>query len=133
MSAEACTLRVLVIEDNADLLEILEDLVILLGHTVATATSGRAGLEAAKSFCPDVITCDIGLPDISGYEVARLVRTDTSLKNTLLIAMSGYAQPEDLDRSRDAGFDRHLSKPVSVEALSEALCLSREAGHQGDP
>lgn len=121
MTASTGILKVLVIEDNPDLLEILGDLVTLLGHDVATATSGREGLKLAMDFRPDVITCDIGLPDISGYDVAQQVRNDPDLQHTLLIAMSGYAQPEDLDRSRAAGFNRHLAKPVSIDTLSEAI------------
>lgn len=121
MIQEKCVLKVLLIEDNPDLLEILGDLVTLLGHAVATATSGHEGLVQALRFQPDVITCDIGLPDISGYEVARMVRQNPVLKDTLLIAMSGYAQPDDLERSRSAGFNRHLAKPVSIDLLSEAI------------
>jgi CheY-like chemotaxis protein len=70
---------------------------------------------------PDVVLCDIGLPDVDGYEVARALRQEESLRSTRLIALSGYAQPEDKLRARDAGFDAHLSKPSPLDELNAVV------------
>jgi CheY-like chemotaxis protein len=66
---------------------------------------------------PDVVICDLGLPDLDGYEVGRTLRADESLRSTRLIALSGYAQPEDIERAREAGFEAHLPKPAPLERL----------------
>lgn len=114
-------LKILLIEDNPDLTEILSQLLMILGHKTAAAPNGRDGIEKAKSNRPDVVICDIGLPGMNGYEVAETFRNDSDLKDTFLIAMSGYTQAEDLARASAAGFDRHLGKPVDLEKLEQAL------------
>ena len=75
------------------------------GHRVEIARDGRSGLEAVRRVRPDLVLCDIGLPNLNGYEVARAVREDGALRLTRLVALSGYAQPEDRKRCREAGFD----------------------------
>ncbi len=112
---------VLVIEDNRDAAETLADVLTLLGHRVRVAADGRGGLALAREQRPDVILCDIGLPDVDGYEVARAVRRDAALDGTRLVALTGYAQPEDRQRALDAGFDAHLPKPPAPEALERVL------------
>ncbi|WP_242392421.1 hybrid sensor histidine kinase/response regulator [Anaeromyxobacter oryzisoli] len=112
--------HVLVVEDNPDAAQSLGDLLELFGHRVALAHDGRTGIALARELRPDVVLCDIGLPDVSGYEVARALRADPSLRGTRLVALSGYAQPEDRDRAKEAGFDAHLAKPAPLERL-EAL------------
>jgi two-component system CheB/CheR fusion protein len=113
--------RVLLIEDNADTCESLSIALGLIGHRVRTACDGRTGIAAAHEHRPDVVLCDIGLPDIDGYEVARTLRGDEALRSTRLIALSGYARPEDKKRSKEAGFDAHVSKPPELDELAEML------------
>jgi two-component system CheB/CheR fusion protein len=108
----------LVIEDNADVAESLRVVLELQGHTVAVAATGGEGVERARELRPDVVLCDLGLPGMDGYEVARALRAEPSLTGTSLVALTGYAQPEDVERGRHAGFDRHLVKPVDPAELA---------------
>ncbi len=112
---------VLLVEDNADAADTLAEVLTLLGHRVRVARDGASGLVLARERKPDVILCDVGLPDMDGYEVARAVRGEDSLRGTRLVALTGYAQPEDLQRAVEAGFDAHLAKPPDPEALARAL------------
>jgi len=114
-------LRVLVIEDNVDAAESLREALELGEHTVEVAFSGADGIAKARAFRPDVVLCDIGLPGMDGYEVARTMRADPALRATRLVALTGYAGPEDVVRSREAGFDVHLAKPPTLEKIEEAL------------
>ena len=115
--------RVLIIEDNVDAADSLREAIELGGHEVEVANDGRDGLAKARAFLPEVILCDIGLPGMDGYSVARYVRGDAALKSAHLVALSGYALPEDVQRAREAGFEQHLAKPPSIEIL-EALLQS---------
>src|ERR1051326_6650681 len=91
------------------------------GHEAAVAHSGRAGIELARQMRPDVVLCDIGLPEISGFDVARALRADAATKDALLTAITGYRQSEDGRRATEAGFDRHLTKPVDFDDLIALL------------
>jgi two-component system CheB/CheR fusion protein len=113
--------RVLIIEDNLDAAESLREVFQLGEHEVEVAHSGPDGLKRARSFHPDVVFCDIGLPGMDGYEVARAVRQDPALHSTFLVALSGYALPEDLERASAAGFQHHLAKPPSMDSLERVL------------
>jgi len=95
----------------------LKDVLELQGHDVEIASTGPEGIEKARELKPDVVLCDIGLPAIDGLEVGRTLRADPSLARTRLVAVSGYALPEDVERARHAGFDRHMAKPVDPEDL----------------
>jgi PAS domain S-box-containing protein len=114
-------LRVLVIDDNLDGAQTLADLLELEGHRTEIATDGRSGVAKARELRPDVILCDIGLPDMDGFEVARALRDEGALRSVRLVALSGYAQPEDRQRALEAGFDAHVAKPPDPEALLRAL------------
>ncbi|MGE5528370.1 MAG: ATP-binding protein [Patescibacteria group bacterium] len=116
-----CIRRVLIIEDNVDLAESLRELLELDGHEVAIAYSGPEGLALAREFQPEILLCDIGLPGMDGYEVARAFHADEALKGVYLVALTGYAQPEDLQRAAGAGFDRHLAKPPDLGELERML------------
>jgi PAS domain S-box-containing protein len=121
VAAAPRTLGVLVIEDNRDAAESLRGVLELLGHEAQLASDGTAGIAAARAMRPDLVLCDIGLPDMSGYAVARELRADPQLAACRLVALTGYAQPEDLVKAREAGFDRHLAKPPSLDRLRELL------------
>lgn len=93
----------------------------MYGHRVHVARDGRTGLALARELEPDVILCDIGLPDVDGYEVAATLRRDDAHRATWMVALSGYAQPEDRQRAREAGFDAHMAKPPDVDKLVAML------------
>ncbi len=113
--------RVLLVEDNRDAADSLREILELEGHRVAVAYDGPDGLEKARSFLPQVVLCDIGLPGLDGYGVARELRRDAALSSVFLVALTGYAQPEDQRRALEAGFDRHLAKPPDLEAIGRVL------------
>jgi two-component system CheB/CheR fusion protein len=117
------TRRVLVIEDNVDAADSLREALMLAEHEVVVAYRGPDGLKKAREFKPDVVLCDIGLPEMDGYQVARAIRADDQLRNVQLIALTGYALPQDLAKAKEAGFDQHLAKPPSLEKLEEVLEL----------
>ncbi len=117
----AAARRVLVVDDNPDVLETMEMLLEMQGHVVTTACDGIQAVEVARSFRPDVMLLDLGLPGRDGYEVARVLRKEFPRGTLWLIALSGYGQAEDRQRTQEAGFDRHLVKPVDPDVLAAAL------------
>jgi len=112
---------VLIIDDNRDIAEILSSLLEKEGHEVMVAYNGTQGIANARQFRPEVLICDIGLPGLNGYQVAQTFRTDEELKDVILISLTGYTQPEELQRAQEAGFQYQLSKPVDLETLIQAL------------
>ncbi len=112
--------HVLVIEDNPDAREMLRTTLEVDGHRVEVAEDGPQGVAMARSSRPDVVLVDIGLPGLNGYEVAKQVRALFG-RQVRLIAVTGYGRPEDRRRTEEAGFDTHLTKPVSSERIAEAL------------
>src|SRR5881296_3932042 len=112
--------HVLVIEDNPDAREMLRTTLEVDGHRVEVAEDGPQGVALARSSRPDVVLVDIGLPGLNGYEVARQMRALLG-RHVRLIAVTGYGQPEDRRRTKEAGFDAHLTKPVSCEQIAEVL------------
>jgi CheY-like chemotaxis protein len=114
-------LKVLVVEDNRDAAESLRRLLYLSGYEVSLAYTGQDGLRTAKLLHPDVILCDIGLPDSNGFVVAGALRNDPDTAGTRLIAVTAYGADEDRRRARAVGFDLHLVKPVDPEVLLEKL------------
>jgi two-component system CheB/CheR fusion protein len=117
--------RVLLIEDNRDAAASLARALTLRGHTVEIARDGREGIHRAHVMAPDIVLCDLGLPDVDGFEVARQLRRNAALHRTTLVALSGYALPEDVARARSAGFDAHLAKPASLTAVDALLASVR--------
>lgn len=113
--------RVLIIDDNIDVADTLRELLELNNHEAAVVYTGPDGLFKAREFRPELVLCDIGLPGMSGYDIARAFRRDESLNGILLVALTGYAMPEDLQRAVDAGFDYHLAKPVDLDELNRIL------------
>ena len=110
----------LVVDDNWDAAESLADLLRILGHDVDLAYDGPGAIAKIAANAPDVVLCDIGLPGISGYEVAKAIRANGK-PGVRLIALSGYAQAEDVKRAMEAGFDAHVAKPLDPEELARLL------------
>lgn len=117
--------RILVVEDNVDAAESLKEALGFDGHEVEVAYNGTDGLRMARTSRPDVLLCDIGLPDMDGYRVAKSIRSDPSLTDVFMVALSGYALPEDLDKAIQAGFDKHLAKPPCLEQLKQLIMHKR--------
>jgi PAS domain S-box-containing protein len=113
--------RLLVVDDNKDAAMSLATLLRLQGHEVRIADDGSSALEMAKSYCPDLVFLDIGMPVMDGYEVARRMRQMPGLEKTVLAALTGWGQQEDRRRTAIAGFDHHLVKPVETTALENLL------------
>jgi len=113
--------KILIIEDNLDAAQTLATALDLEGHEVRIARDGTTGVAMAREMSPDVVLCDIGLPDFDGYAVARALRAEKTLRSTRLIALTGYAQPEDKERAKEAGFDAHLAKPTPIDEVTMAL------------
>jgi PAS domain S-box-containing protein len=122
--------RILVVDDNVESAKTLARLLRMMGHEVRTVHDGMAALEAAQDGWPQVVLLDIGLPGLDGLEVARRLRQDPGLQDTLLVAMTGYGQDEDRHHSQEAGFNAHLVKPLDLEAL-QTLLARPEAGGSG--
>jgi CheY-like chemotaxis protein len=113
--------RVLVVDDNVDSTECLALFLSLQGNIVQTAYDGAQAIQKADEFRPDVIVIDIGLPVVDGHDAGRRIRQFDWSHRTTLIALSGWGHEEDRERSRAAGFDHHLVKPVDLTALNQIL------------
>lgn len=124
--------RVLLIEDNRDAREMFRMMLELAGHEVLEAEEGVTGLDMLRSMRPDVAVIDVGLPGLNGYEVARRFRADPGGgKGALLVALTGYGTTEARERSRQAGFDHHLTKPVDPETLQRLVCSAAVPAERG--
>jgi PAS domain S-box-containing protein len=124
--------KVMIVEDNPDVARSLAMLVEMLGHRVQMVDDGNLALGAALAFRPDLVLLDIGLPGMSGYDVARAMRAERTLRNVVLVACTGYGQDEDRRRVQEAGFDKYLIKPVHVSDLEKILAAmtGRRAGER---
>jgi len=116
--------RILIVDDNADAAETLSRLLRMKGNDVRTAADGLAAVEVVADFRPHVALLDIGLPSLNGYDAARRIREQPWGRSMLLLAMTGWGQEADRQRSREAGFDHHLVKPVDLDALDRLLTVS---------
>jgi CheY-like chemotaxis protein len=116
-------LRLLIVEDNEDTAATLQLLLKRFGHDVRVAHDGRAAIRVAKRFHPDVVLCDLGLPEMDGFEVASSLRHDPDTAAARLIAISGYGRDEDRRRTHEVGFDLHLTKPVDPLQLRRLLSV----------
>jgi CheY-like chemotaxis protein len=119
-------LRILIVDDNRDGADALAMILRMHDHEVRTAGDGPSGLQAATGWRPDMIIVDIGLPGMSGYDLAHELRALPQTRDSVLIALSGFGSGADIARSTEAGFRQHLVKPVDPDLLIELL---REAGH----
>ncbi|MDC0747487.1 hybrid sensor histidine kinase/response regulator [Polyangium mundeleinium] len=114
-------LKVLVVDDNVDGAESLAELLQLSGHTTEVAHTGPSALVAARAFEPDVVFLDIGLPGMTGYEVAQRLRTEEGFGRLVLVALTGWGTDEDRRQAREAGFDYHLTKPVDLQEVQRIV------------
>jgi CheY-like chemotaxis protein len=124
--------RLLVVDDNVDAADAIATLLSLNGYEVGTAHDPDEAMERAAAFDPDVILLDIGLPGMTGYELARKLHADRIARRAKLIAITGYGQPADTEHAREAGFAGYLVKPVDVEQLRariDAILGARDASH----
>ena len=122
----ATPLKVLVVDDNVDTVLGFSMLLKASGHDVRTAHDGLSAVETAIAYRPNVVLLDIGLPGLNGYEVAKRLRQHPDLKNTVLIALTGYGQDTDRQASQQAGFDHHLVKPARFDQLKKILATVQE-------
>jgi CheY-like chemotaxis protein/two-component sensor histidine kinase len=120
--------RILIVDDNTDAADMLGELLKALGASVLVVHSGREALDAVETFAPDVAVLDIGMPEMDGYEVARRIRARSPGRVPMLIALTGWGQECDQDRSRAAGFDHHMVKPLDVARLRELLMVPSATG-----
>jgi two-component system, OmpR family, response regulator len=120
--------RILLVDDSADAAIAMSMLLEALGHEVRTEHDGPRALAALDVFRPEVVVLDIGLPGMSGYELAQRLRGMPELDGIRLVAVTGYGQPEDYQRTREAGFDEHLVKPVEQGSLERSLAALRHKG-----
>lgn len=124
-------MKVVVIEDNTDILKAMSRLLSLQGCEVYPFSSGEKALAGMDSLDPDAILCDVGMPEMDGFEVARRLRAIPRFGSTLMVALTGYGSEQDRQACYEAGFDRHLTKPVSGDTLSRALGRARDPVNAG--
>jgi CheY-like chemotaxis protein len=122
---------VLVVEDNIDGARLMVRLLQSRGHQIRVAHDGPSALEAAREQRPEVVLLDIGLPGMDGYQVAEQLREMEGMERALLVALTGYGQDEDRQRSHEAGIDLHMIKPVDPEALIKLVASDRPLVTQG--
>jgi two-component system CheB/CheR fusion protein len=125
-------LRVLVVEDDAQLADLLALNITMNGHEVAVARDAASAIAITEAFRPAVVLLDIGLPGMNGYDVADRIRNVPGMADIRVVAVTGYALPTDRRRSRVAGFDRHLVKPVNLDDLERILEAWAEEAAQTD-
>jgi CheY-like chemotaxis protein len=118
-------LKVLVVDDNRDAAVLMGRLLTTLGNDVHVVHDGFAALEAAEEFGPEAVLLDIGLPDMDGYETARMLREIPKCKEVMIIAVTGWGQEEDREKGRLAGFNHHVVKPADSSTLMELLSQAR--------
>jgi CheY-like chemotaxis protein len=119
--AEAHALNIVVIEDSDDIADTLAAWLESMGHQVAVARSGRSGLQLVEKTRPNLVLCDLGLPEMDGLEVCKQVRKLDLDAQPMMVALTGWGREEDRRRTREAGFDEHLVKPVAADKLKNVL------------
>lgn len=113
--------RILVVDDNQEVVESMSTLLNMMGHTVSVAYNGPSAIQIADSFLPEVIFLDIGMPGMNGYDVARQIRQKSALQQVVLVAITGWGKEEDRQRALEAGFDHHLTKPALWDEVEKVL------------
>ena len=123
--------RILVVDDNQDSVDSIAILLRAMGNEVHTAHDGLEAVAAAAEFQPDVVLLDLGLPKLNGFDAARSIREQPGGPERVLIALTGWGQEEDRRRSKEAGFDHHLTKPIDFDVLRELLAGSKISHAEG--
>jgi CheY-like chemotaxis protein len=118
--------RILVVDDNADAAESMAVYMRMHGHDVKTVTDAMQALTCLEAFAPEVAIIDIGLPGMNGYELAGSIRANTAIATPVMLALTGYGQAEDFDRSRDAGFHHHFVKPADLKSIQAVVESEQE-------
>ena len=121
MLMKSASLRIMIVDDNRDAADSLASLLELDGHETQVAYNGDTALKRAPQFRPALVLLDIGLPGMDGYEVARQLRAAPATAAAGLVAVTGYGRVEDERRTRDAGFDAHLVKPIDLACLERII------------
>jgi CheY-like chemotaxis protein len=129
-TAASRPLNILIVDDNADAADMLSMYLGSVGHQLHVAYDGQRGLALVEEAAPDVLLLDIGLPDIDGYQLAQRFRALPQTAHATMIALTGYGQESDRERSIAAGFDHHLTKPIDVAALLRLLTNVAERAAQ---
>jgi CheY-like chemotaxis protein len=125
LRASAGAVRVLIVEDNLGIAMMMSALLGRLGHEVRTVHDGQAALAAVEEYRPQLVLLDIGLPQLSGYEVARRMRALEAGRQAILVALTGYGLDSDREAAFEAGFDEHLVKPIGLDTLQALLARAR--------
>jgi len=123
-SSPASRQRVLIVDDNVDTADSMAILLTTMGHEVRAAYNGASAVETAEHFRPDVVLLDLGMPGLNGYETAHYIREEAWGKDTVVVAVTGWGSHADHQRSLDAGFDYHLTKPVDPEVLRKLVAAA---------
>jgi CheY-like chemotaxis protein len=113
--------RVLIVDDHPDTAEVLSVIFTMLGHETRSAPRGREALRTARTFDPTLVMLDIGLPDISGYEVVNALRAANNGQDRYIVAVTGWSRPHDVERAQRAGFDAHFVKPINIGTIRDIL------------
>jgi CheY-like chemotaxis protein len=125
--------RVLVVDDNADAADMMKAVLDIHGHAVEVAYDGGSALRVLATFTPDIVLLDIGLPDIDGYELARVLRNDPKWRGAYLVAVTGWGQEEDRARARERGFDAHLTKPADLDEITRLIADADGVRRDSEP
>ena len=123
--------RVLVVDDNVGACKLLSLMIKLLGHDVSSASNGEEAVARAREFRPDIIFMDLGMPIMDGYAAAQAIRREAWGENVTLVALTGWGQDVDRERTKEAGFDHHLVKPVEPKLVREILALPPQGANRG--
>ena len=113
--------RILIVDDNIDILMSMEMLLDLMGYIVATASNGLEAIDTARTFPPDLILMDIGMPQLNGYAVAKEIRKQSWGEKIFIVALTGLGHEQDKQDAKEAGFDFHITKPIKIDMLKRLL------------
>jgi CheY-like chemotaxis protein len=127
----AGALRILVADDNVDAAETLSILLESMGHSVRRVNDGEAAVDAAAGFDPELVLLDIGMPKVNGYEACRRIRAHPAGAARTVVAVTGWGQPQDMERASEAGFDVHMVKPLDMDRLTQLIAYRLERSAQG--
>jgi CheY-like chemotaxis protein len=129
----ATPIRILIADDNADAADTLTLLLEVMGHQVMRVHDGESAVRAATEFDPELVLLDIGMPRLNGYEACQRIRTLPGGDARVVAALTGWGQPQDVAAARQAGFDRHFTKPIAMSALAQLIDRAQGRGPEAEP